>query len=162
LPSKLNEFIAVKKDYASAVKYYCKARKTLDHYKNMPTFRSIEEDCNTIIGNLKKQLYERLNSSESSSEMLSETVQLLYKLDEPIENLSIQYLKRVEASLEQDLRILSLNIELLESNNRQNNQEIAMDILEFVDHGCNHFLSNLILAIISFNKIFNQEELVAK
>merc|ERR1712127_19724 len=53
LPSKLNEFIIEQESYTMAVKYYCKARKTLDHYKQMPTFQSIEDDCTSIINNLK-------------------------------------------------------------------------------------------------------------
>ena len=60
-----------------AVKYYSKARKTLDHYKQMPTFRSIEDDCTTIIKNLKVKLYARLDANESSSEIIAESVNLL-------------------------------------------------------------------------------------
>ena len=36
-----------------AVKYYSKARKTLDHYKHMQTFGNIDEECSLIISNLK-------------------------------------------------------------------------------------------------------------
>jgi hypothetical protein len=158
LPSKLNEFITVKNSHALAVKYYCKARKTLDHYKQMPTFRNIEDDCKLIINNLKIKLYENIDSLESSPEKISESVNLLYQLDEPIEKLCSKYLNRVEKSLDGDLSNLQLNIDLLPSTNNKesnstNNQ--YMDILEFVDHGCNNFLANLSSIIISFKSIFN-------
>jgi hypothetical protein len=164
LPSKLNEFITVKNSYPLAVKYYCKARKTLDHYKQMPTFKNIEDDCKLIINNLKLKLYENIDSLESSSEKISEGVNLLYQLDEPMENLCSKYLNRVEKSLDADLSSLQLNIDLMSSanNNNNNNKKESiscnhqyMDILEFVDHGCNNFLANLSSIIISFKSIFN-------
>jgi hypothetical protein len=115
LPAKLNEFIEVKNSYSLAVKYYCKARKTLDHYKQMPTFRNIEDDCRLIINNLKLKLYENIDSLENSSEKISESVNLLCQLDEPMETLCTKYLSRVEKSLDSDLAILQLNVDLTES-----------------------------------------------
>ena len=147
-----------------AVKYYCKARRTLDHYKQMPTFRSIEDDCTSIINNLKIKLYERLDSTDSSQETISESVDLLYKLGEPMEQLCTKYISRAERSFEDDFAILNLNIDLLVKNNTRSSQkskddnnelqQIAMDILEFVDYGCNYFLANLSAVIQVFNSIF--------
>jgi hypothetical protein len=158
LPSKLNEFITVKNSYSLAVKYYCKARKTLDHYKQMPTFKNIEDDCKLIINNLKLKLYENIDSLESSSEKISESVNLLYQLDEPINNLCSKYLNRVEKSLDADLSNLQLNIDLIScTTNKESvsSNHQYMDILEFVDHGCNNFLANLSSIIVSFKSIFN-------
>lgn len=155
LPSKLNEFVNESESYPMAVKYYCKARKTLDHYKHMPTFRNIDDECQTIIQNLKTKLYERLNSTESSFEIISESVDLLTKLDEPMEKLCSEYITRAEKCLESDVSTLTLNIDLLVSNNKNSDtHQMAMDILEFVDYGCNHFLSSLGLVIHSFNLLF--------
>lgn len=144
--------------YRMAVKYYCKARKTLDHYKHMPTFRNIDDECQTIIGNLKLKLYERLNSTESTFEIISESVDLLTKLDEPMEKLCSEYIGRAEKCLDNDLTTLTFNIELLSSNKKNSEtHQMAMDILEFVDYGCNHFLSSLGLVIHSFNMLFIQD-----
>lgn len=153
-----------------AVKYYSKARKTLDHYKQMPTFRSIEDECNTIIANLKVKLYERLDATDSSSDVIFESVNLLYQLGEPMDNLCNKYINRVEKCLDNDLAILLLNIDMLSSAsnakadpNNTSNAQIAMDILEFVDHGCNNFLANLSTIIQSYNNIFiNNNEYLSK
>ena len=172
LPAKLNQFIG-KSAFAMAVKYYSKARKTLDRYKQMPTFKSIEDDCNAIISDLKLKLYERLDCTESSSDTIFESVNLLYQLDEPMENLCTKYISRVEKCLDADLGLLVLNIDMLTTSTNKkklsrpnvvedvednslasSNSQIAMDILEFVDHGCNNFLANLSTIIVSYNSIF--------
>ncbi len=144
--------------YSLAVKYYCRARRTLDHYKQMPTFRSIEDECSAIIKILKARLYERLDSSDR---LAQEAVDLLSKLGEPIKVLCAKYVARAERGFDDDLSILVLNIEMLSSKKESTvaglNNEIAMDILEFVDYGCNYFLANLGGVIEVFNTIFLNE-----
>ena len=180
MPTKLNQLIE-KNSYAMAVKYYSKARKTLDRYKQMPTFKSIEDDCQAIIKQLKLKLYERIDSNSSSdttsSENIFESVNLLHQLDEPMENLCSKYIERVEKCLDADLSILVLNIDMISktakkrvskedaianaisNDDTSNNNQIAMDILEFVDHGCNNFLANLSSIIKSYNSIFIENNL---
>lgn len=158
LPSKLNDFVEKENSYSKAVMYYCKARKTLEYYKQMPTFKSIEDDCLTIIDKLKEKLYEQIDSSESSTEKILESVNLLNELGDPMENLCSKYLNRIEKSLQSDLAILVLDIDLLSIVDEEQlrvNSQTAMDILEFVDHGCNNFLANLSSMIQSFNLMFN-------
>ena len=99
---------------------------------------------------------------------------MLYQLDEPMESLCSKYIERVEKCLDNDLSLLTLNIEMLTSStlkkrtNKEENEEmghkggsnqIAMDILEFVDHGCNNFLANLSSIIQSYNSIFIENNL---
>lgn len=167
-----------KNSYSMAVKYYSKARKTLDRYKQMPTFKSIEDDCQTIIKQLKLKLYERIDNNSSSdtnsSESIFESVSLLYQLDEPMENLCSKYIDRVEKCLNSDLNILVLNIDMIATSTKKrvskedayvvdetsnHKSQIAMDILEFVDHGCNNFLANLSSIIQSYNSIFIENNL---
>lgn len=167
LPSKLSVF--VESDYKRAVMYYLKACKTLDHYKHMPTFKSIDDDCVTIMGELKKKLYARIESSSgdgggestvtSSIDSTLESISLLHQLGEPMRDLCATYLDRVEKSLNKDLDALELDIDLLQVDRRPADAEAqdriaAMDILEFVDYGCNHFLTNLALFIHSYNSLF--------
>lgn len=168
LPSKLNEFIETSDSYSKAVFYYLKARKTLDHYKHMPTFKNIEDDCLTIMNKLKKKLYDRIESSSSdednsSTESVLESINLLHELGEPMGDLCATYIERVEKSLDKDLAVLMLDIEVLsiESKRLADDKEeklpstaATMDILEFVDHGCNHFLANLSSIIQSYNSLF--------
>ena len=170
LPSKLNDLIEVKNSYAKAVMYYCKARKTLEHYKHMPTFRNIEEDCSVIMNKLKEKLYERIDSIETSQGTLMESVNLLNQLGESMENLCQKYMMRIEKSLDKGLATLQLNIDLTLATNQQSEAAqqnagkgstvIVMDILEFVDYGCNNFLSSLSSTIQAFNTMFinNQDD----
>lgn len=155
LPAKLNDFVEKEQAYDKAVMYFCKARKTLEHYKQMPTFKGIEDDCLTIIDKLKEKLYDRIDSAESSTEAILQSVDLLNQLGEPMENLSSKYMNRIEKSLEHDLSLLILDIDILSIDNKQSDKsQNAMDILEFVDHGCNNFLANLSSIIQSFNLMF--------
>ena len=162
LPAKLNEFMNEPDSYPLAVKYYSKARRTLDHYKHMPTFVNIDNECQQIIGSLKTKLYTRLNSTDSSFETIAESVDLLTRLDEPMDKLCSQYIGRAQKCLDTDLNTLTLNIDLLVSSSKsknasetsKQNQHIAMDILEFVDYGCNHFLASLSSIIESFSLLF--------
>lgn len=158
LPSKLSEFIESDESYARAVMYYMKARKTLDHYKHMPTFKNIEDECLQIMGKLKRKLYETIESPESSTERVLESINLLSQLGEPMGELCSTYIERVQKSLDADLAVLMLDIDVLGIDNRLAGDEkighAAMDILEFVDHGCNNFLVRLSSIIMSYNSLF--------
>lgn len=69
LPAKLNEFVESDEKLSPrrAITYYLKARRTLDHYKHMPTFKNIDDDCTAIIGELKSKLYARILSASSDT-----------------------------------------------------------------------------------------------
>lgn len=165
LPSKLNDFVEKEQSYAKAVYYFTKAKKTLDHYKEMPTFKNIEDDCLLIIKNLKEKLYDRIDMSDSKTSDILESVDLLSQLGEPVEQLSSKYMNRIEKSLDQDLNVLKLDLDLLlidQKNQKDNNNDkvqSAMDILEFVDHGCNNFLANLSSVIESFTSLFLSQKI---
>lgn len=160
LPSKLNDFVETEQSYAKAVYYFTKAKKTLDHYKQMSTFKNIEDDCSLIIENLKQKLYDRIDLADSKPNEILESVDLLCQLNEPIEHLSTKYMNRIEKSLNQDLNVLKLDIDLLAIDQKSRNDkenvksQSAMDILEFIDHGCNNFLANLSSIIDSFTSLF--------
>lgn len=152
LPARLAEFLA-QEAYALAVKYYCKARRTLDHYKQMPTFRSIEDECTALVNDLKARLYERLDGG-AAQQVTAESVDLLSKLGEPMQVLCAKFVARAQRGFDDDLAILALNTQML--GGRRDGPEIAMDILEFVDYGCNYFLANLGGVIRVFSAIFVQ------
>lgn len=130
----------------------------------MPTFSSIEDDCLSIINKLKLILYERMDSVDSSTETVIESIDLLNQLGEPLETLRFKYIERVEKALDNDLNVLLLDIDMLTINAKQSaapNSEqssqkltVSMDILEFVDHGCSNFLTNLSSITNSYNSIF--------
>jgi hypothetical protein len=80
--------------YSTAVKYFSRARRTLDHYKHMPSFKGIEDDCSNIILKLKSVLREKFNSENSTPGKLIEAADLLMQLDEPVQNLVDCYIQR--------------------------------------------------------------------
>lgn len=158
LPSKLNEFIESNTSYSRAVVYYLKARKTLDHYKHMPTFKNIEDECLQIMAKLKRKLYEIIESPDSSTDNVLESINLLSQLGEPMGDLCSTYIERVQKGLDADLAVLMLDIDMLSIDSKRSEDEkighAAMDILEFVDHGCNNFLTHLSSIIQSYNSLF--------
>jgi hypothetical protein len=80
--------------YSMAVKYFSRARRALDHYKHMPSFKGIEDDCSNIIVKLKSVLRDKFNADDSSPGELIEAADLLMQLDEPAQNLVDCYILR--------------------------------------------------------------------
>jgi hypothetical protein len=142
--------------------YYCKAKKTLDRYKHMSTFKDIEEECTAIIHKVKNNLYEEIEMLNTNQSIVTENILLLNQLGEPIETLSKKIIERIEKSLEYDLEVIKNQIDSVSDTfkNAEFTTEnsfkyrIPMDILEFVDYGCNGFMTNLSSSIQLFNNIF--------
>lgn len=117
----------------------------------------------------------------SSAKDLSECVELLLQLDEPAEELCDKFLSHARSRLESDLRGLEAEIRPYPSastmkdasvrrlssaaaagspsDNSPNTSSIPSptpntDILEFIDRGCNEFVSSLCLVITSYQELF--------
>ncbi len=131
----------------------------------MSTFKNIEEECTVIIKKLKSTLYDQIEMINTSQSIVTESLILLYQLGEPMEMLSNKNMERIQKILDNDLEALQNEIDCATyNNNKKETTEIAfkyqvsMDILEFVDYGCNSFLANLSVSIDSFSKIFFSEK----
>lgn len=109
----------------------------------------------------------------SSSRDLSECVELLLQLDEPAEELCDKFLSHARSRLEVDLQGLEAEIRPYPSTlarrrdwehtassvNSPNASGVPSpapntDILEFIDRGCNEFVSSLCLVITSYQELF--------
>lgn len=115
----------------------------------------------------------------SSAKDLSECVELLLQLDEPAEELCDKFLSHARSRLEADLQGLEAEIRpypsavnstrrlssataaaaVSPSHNSPNASAITSptpntDILEFIDRGCNEFVSSLCLVITSYQELF--------
>lgn len=120
----------------------------------------------------------------SSSKDLSECVELLLQLDEPAEELCDKFLSHARSRLELDLQGLEAEIRPYPSTlaGRRDSERTASslsspdansvpsptpstDILEFIDRGCNEFVSSLCLVITSYQELFvnhaQKDELVS-
>lgn len=116
----------------------------------------------------------------TSAKDLSECVELLLQLDEPAEELCEKFLSHARSRLEQDLQGLEAEIKphlptpaVKEAATCRSPSTAALgspkdspkmlslpsptpntDILEFIDRGCNEFVSSLCLVITSYQELF--------
>ncbi len=167
LPAKLKECIA-EDDPRAGVKYYVRAQKVLEQYEHMPSFAGIKSDCDAIMVELQKNLMDKLkaNDPDAAPEDLSLYVELLLQLQESPEELCEAYLGAANVKLQAPLATLKEQVEVVSgesktglasttSSDRPSDAFVApMDILEFVDHGCNHFVSDLCLIIAAYTETF--------
>ncbi|KAK3590122.1 hypothetical protein CHS0354_041171 [Potamilus streckersoni] len=161
LPARLKKCIEMQA-YSQAVRYYTKAQRVLHQYQHMPSFQGIHKDCTDIITELRQKLRNHFKDRESTPKQLAECVDLLLQLNEPAEELCDEFLAHACQKLNMDLAELDRQIKLqmgeqvtLESQRpSQAYLNTPMDILEFVDSGCNGFLSNICLVIASYNDMF--------
>lgn len=115
----------------------------------------------------------------SSAKDLSECVELLLQLDEPAEELCDKFISHAQSRLEVDLQGLEAELKgspvadtsaasvhkpspgsnpVSPSKSSTSNPFLSptagTDILEFIDRGCNEFVSNLCLVIASYQELF--------
>jgi hypothetical protein len=112
---------------------------------------------------LKQKLLTRLSDRSTAPEDLSVCVDLLLQLQEPPEQLCDTYLATAQANLDDSIIVLKKQVMLasgmeIPSSSPSEAFESVMDILAFVDLGCNTFLSDLCLVIASYNETFLQRK----
>ncbi|XP_076437425.1 vacuolar protein sorting-associated protein 51 homolog isoform X2 [Babylonia areolata] len=161
LPARLKKCIEMEA-YSQAVRYYTKAQRVLHQYSHMPSFQGINHDCDAIIQQLCATLRQQFKEKESTPKQLAECVDLLLQLDEPPEQLCDEFLAHARQKIDEDLQNLDWQIKLQSGETIPAEEDrpskafitAPMDILEFVDAGCNGFLSNMCLVIASYNDMF--------
>lgn len=100
-----------------------------------------------------------LRDGGSSAKDLSECVELLLQLDEPAEELCEKFLSHARSRLESDLQGLESEIRPVREAPARGPSSPPTptsntDILEFIDRGCNEFVSSLCLVITSYQELF--------
>ncbi|XP_068600930.1 vacuolar protein sorting-associated protein 51 homolog [Brachionichthys hirsutus] len=165
LPARLNKCLELQA-YSPAVKSHRRARCVLQQYSHLPSFKGIQDDCHAIMDKLAQELRQKFRHGGSSANDLSECVELLLQLDEPAEDLCDKFLSHARSRLESDLRSLEAEIRpnLSPSATRDADKSPQLsiilyaasntDILEFIDRGCNEFVSSLCLVITSYQELF--------
>ncbi|KAM3869636.1 vacuolar protein sorting-associated protein 51 homolog [Diretmus argenteus] len=181
LPARLNKCLELQA-YAQAVTSHRRARCVLQQYSHLPSFKGIQDDCHAIMDKLAQELRQKFRDGGSSAKDLSECVELLLQLDEPAEELCDKFLSHARSRLESDLRGLEAEIRpsasalsdaSCDSTRRLSSAAAATgspadnsptttllspssktDILEFIDRGCNEFVSSLCLVITSYQELF--------
>lgn len=176
LPARLNKCLELQA-YAQAVSSHRRARCVLQQYSHLPSFKGIQDDCHAIMDKLAQELRQKFRDGGTSAKDLSECVELLLQLDEPAEELCDKFLSHARSRLESDLQGLEAEIKPYPStvkdsstqrpsstarsptSDSPNNSVLPSptsntDILEFIDRGCNEFVSSLCLVITSYQELF--------
>lgn len=180
LPARLNKCLELKA-YSQAVSSHRRARCVLQQYSHLPSFKGIQDDCHAIMDKLAQELRQKFRDGGTSSKDLSECVELLLQLDEPAEELCDKFLSHAQSRLESDLQGLEAEINPDVSTVKDASAASAQkdssgaapgspadntpkalpspsspktDILEFIDRGCNEFVSSLCLVITSYQELF--------
>lgn len=161
LPAKLNECIQ-EDNLSQGVKYYLRAQKVLDQYEHMNSFKGIKSDCDQIMETLRNRLLQRLQEPETKPEELAICVNLALQLNEPAEKLCDMYLETARLNLAEPFDVMQKQLAILSgeefSTDRPSDAyQAPMDILEFVDHGCNTYVSDVCLVIAAYKDTFGFE-----
>ncbi len=175
LPARLKACVSEEDgggDPRAGVMHYLRAQQVLEQYEHMPSFAGIKADCDATMVELRRGLLGRLRdpggAAAAAPEELSLYVDLLLRLREDPEELCDAYLSTAAARLQASLEALRAQVRLMsgegaavapEEAERPSDAFVApMDILEFVDHGCNTFVSDLCLVIASYTDTFLQDD----
>ncbi|KAK6622542.1 hypothetical protein RUM44_002354 [Polyplax serrata] len=126
--------------YMQAVEDYLEAQFVLEQYGHMPSFKGIQADINVTLTKLKQTLHERIKNSKATAHELTESVDLLMKLEEPGESLCQEFVSHCDIKLRAQITLLrSLQFQ---------------DVIEFVDAVSNGFLNDLCIAVQSYTDMF--------
>ncbi|XP_040039101.1 vacuolar protein sorting-associated protein 51 homolog [Gasterosteus aculeatus] len=180
LPARLNKCLELQA-FAQAVRSHRRARCVLQQYSHLPSFKGIQDDCHAIMDKLAQELRQKFRDGGSSAKDLSECVELLLQLDEPAEELCDKFLSHARSRLELELQALEAEItpcpsasavkdpparrlpsaaaagsptDNLPKTGATPSPTSNTDILEFIDRGCNEFVSSLCLVITSYQELF--------
>ncbi|OQR67529.1 protein fat-free-like [Tropilaelaps mercedesae] len=150
--------------YVQAVALFTSAESILSQYSYIACFKDIHSECLAIVDEIKVKLLERFEQRHVNVKELSEAVQLLHELHEPIEKLCAQYLEQAAISLNGDLAVLVRQVSLARGDSSPAPAGLPpelhllhstpMDVQQFVDHSCNSFLGNISLIIASYAQLF--------
>ncbi|XP_003738805.1 vacuolar protein sorting-associated protein 51 homolog [Galendromus occidentalis] len=150
--------------FGQAVVLFTSAESILSQYSYIACFKDIHTECLQIVDEIKAKLLERFEDRHVNVKDLSEAVQLLNSLHEPIEKLCAQYLEQASISLNGDLEVLVRQVSLAKGDTSPAPSGLPpelhllystpMDVQQFVDHSCNSFLGNISLIIASYAQLF--------
>uniref|UniRef100_A0A1A9WJ89 Vacuolar protein sorting-associated protein 51 homolog n=1 Tax=Glossina brevipalpis TaxID=37001 RepID=A0A1A9WJ89_9MUSC len=138
LPAKLKTLIQ-EKNYAQAVQDYTHAQKVFKQYGHQPSFEGIQNDCDSIIHNLKNKLRQEFQTGKSA-QMLTEIGELLLQLDERAPDMAMEVLSCASKRLHDQIVMLQ--------------DQTERDMIEFVDMGIEGFLNDLTLVVTSYYDMF--------
>ncbi|PAA55357.1 hypothetical protein BOX15_Mlig030090g3, partial [Macrostomum lignano] len=165
LPARLTE-LRREGAHQQAIRAWQQADRVLSRYADLPSFRPIRADCLAIMAELRAQLWQRFNEGGSGTEsggeggsgggapdarQLAELVDLLGQLGESEADLSAAFLRQADPRMQRLLGDLEAQAGSLQD-----------DVLQFVDQGCNHLVSELCILIAVFGDIFPSPESRAK
>lgn len=139
LPAKLKSQIE-EENYHQAVQDYSHAQKVLQQYGHQPSFQGIQEDCQTLIADLKKRLKRDFQIAGKTAQSLTGTGELLLQLNEKPADLAKEMLQCATQRLYEQIVALQ--------------DQTDRDMIEFIDLGIDGFLNDLTLVVSSYYDMF--------
>lgn len=96
-------------NYSQAVQDYTHAQKVLHQYGEQPSFQGIQEDCLTIVTELKERLRQDFRTASKSAQTLTEIGDLLLQLGEKPSKLAKDMLQHATQRLHEQIVSLQVN-----------------------------------------------------
>ncbi|CEG35769.1 Uncharacterized conserved protein [Plasmopara halstedii] len=126
LPQRLNTAVR-QKNYANATKYYLLARRILDRYEHISSFKTIQVEAEKIIQQLVRVLKKQMVDPLLESQELCDTVILLHQLGACTDEIRDQFLEWHQVYFERT--VAALKIEESTSSVLQFLQQFNADVL---------------------------------
>eukprot|EP01132_Coremiostelium_polycephalum_P008400 gene8400-10316_t len=143
LPSRLKHCAEVKA-YVETVKYYNSNIGILKQYNHIPSFKTIQTECDSIMASMKSSLYERLSNINTPKIDIQESTEVLIDLLEPSSKVREYYLesrKNYSVHLLQEIEKKEYNdiVECISELNKSFLQEYSYNIASFTSIFINRF-----------------------
>eukprot|EP00039_Didymoeca_costata_P009885 m.131752 g.131752 ORF g.131752 m.131752 type:complete len:914 (+) comp14635_c0_seq1:167-2908(+) len=101
LPARLNQCIKME-SYLEAVTYYTRAAHVLDRYKEHESFKSINDECATLMANLREMIEVKLAESGTTQNDVLDYFDMLCKLRVPPDEICPRVLEFAKKQNEKD------------------------------------------------------------
>ncbi|KAJ3055972.1 Vacuolar protein sorting-associated protein 51 [Rhizophlyctis rosea] len=168
LPTRLRQCLN-KKLYSQAVRYYARTSNLLVHYRHIPAFKKIEDECLTIMDQVKHDVRQKLASDKSTMKEIAESVGLLIGMNamSPLE-LAQEYMKcgaaqlrRVKASAVQHVKTMVIMDTPAPDSSESEAEALSPEIrllVDQVDYLDRIFLEELTIFVDGYYVYFLSEE----
>ncbi|CAD6197745.1 unnamed protein product [Caenorhabditis auriculariae] len=136
------------RNYGEVIRLYKLASASLSQFSDVETVKRVLERSERVYKTTEEQLMEQLKNPASSTESVTNAVDLLMNIGRNRDEVHKVLLNCSQQSLQSDLRELDVN---------------HADVLDLVDKGCGSFIPNLTLIATTHDRLFpdKQDQMLA-
>ncbi|XP_027203843.2 vacuolar protein sorting 51 [Dermatophagoides pteronyssinus] len=140
LPNKMKQLIE-QNQYDKALDDYLDARQSLNKYAHLSSFKNIQMDCNEMLAQIKQYFYGQLANENLTTTQLNKSIGYLIRLNECPKNLCEKYFEMCEKKM--NIILDEIRNETTTTAKSTTDGIDNLDILEFIDNVCNHYIDSL-------------------